>query len=38
VKYMQQSDVPDYLKHVEVLTFLYPLVSLSGHRKEEQLE
>jgi cullin 4 len=29
VKYMQQSDVPDYLKHVEVLTFLYPLVLLS---------
>lgn len=29
VKYMQQSDVPDYLKHVDVRSFL-PLFFLSN--------
>lgn len=31
MKYMQQSDVPDYLKHVEVLCFLYLLALSSWH-------
>lgn len=33
VKYMQQSDVPDYLKHVEVITFPYSVL-LSDHREK----
>jgi hypothetical protein len=32
MKYMQQSDVPDYLKHVEV-PFVFPLI-LSGIKVE----